>query len=139
MLKSIQSNNSPGHTHNGQTSVVDLSTDFCPGNHLTKSNKMRNILSKISVTKLEYGIIQHLLNSDFTTDGEGIKGYIDHEDFNMKIYRGVLSSLAKKEIIKVWAENDIYGLPTQTWAEITDNFQQNINGEYKLINIKEDN
>jgi|TARA_R110000824_G_scaffold195650_4_gene378513 hypothetical protein len=43
MLKSIQSNNSPGHTHNGQTSVVDLSTDFCPGNHLTKSNKMRNI------------------------------------------------------------------------------------------------
>tara|TARA_B100000579_G_C22198048_1_gene561611 strand:- start:141 stop:449 length:309 start_codon:yes stop_codon:yes gene_type:complete len=43
MLKSIQLNNSPGHTHNGQTSVVDLSTDFCPGNHLRKSNKMRNI------------------------------------------------------------------------------------------------
>ena len=40
MLKSIQSNNSPGHTHNGQTSVIDLSTDFCPGNNLTKSNKM---------------------------------------------------------------------------------------------------
>lgn len=48
MLKSIQSNNSPGHTHNGQTSVVDLSTDFCPGNHLTKSNKMEKISIQIN-------------------------------------------------------------------------------------------
>ena len=46
MLKSIQSNNSPGHTHNGQTSVVDLSTDFCPGNHLTKSSKMKQYVVK---------------------------------------------------------------------------------------------
>ena len=41
MLKPIKSNNSPGHTHNGLTSVVGLSTNFCPGNHLTKSNKMK--------------------------------------------------------------------------------------------------
>ena len=42
MLKPIKSNNSPGHTHNGLTSVVGLSTNFCPGNNLTKSNKMKN-------------------------------------------------------------------------------------------------
>ena len=99
---------------------------------------MEKILSQISVTKLEYKIIQHLLNSDFTTDGEGIRAYIDHDDFNMKTYRGVLSSLIKKGIIETSVENDVYGLPTQTWAKITDNFQQNIDGEYKLINIKED-
>mgnify|MGYP003135108481 FL=1 len=44
MLKPIKSNNSPGHTHNGLTSVVGLSTNFCPGNHLTKSNKMKHII-----------------------------------------------------------------------------------------------
>jgi hypothetical protein len=49
----------------------------------------------------------------------------------------VLSSLIKKGIIKTSVESDAYGLPTQTWAKITDNFQQNIDGEYKLINIKE--
>jgi hypothetical protein len=43
MLKPIKSNNSPGHTHNGLTSVVGLSTNFCPGNNLTKSNKMERI------------------------------------------------------------------------------------------------
>ena len=42
MLKSIQSNNSPGHSHNGQTPMVDLSTDSCPGIILKRNNKMKN-------------------------------------------------------------------------------------------------
>ena len=41
MLKSIQSNNSPGHSHNGQTPMVDLSTDFRPGVLLKRNNKIR--------------------------------------------------------------------------------------------------
>jgi|TARA_R110002073_G_scaffold254576_1_gene417209 hypothetical protein len=43
MLKSIQSNNSPGHSHNRLPSVVDLSVDSCPGIILKRNNKMRNI------------------------------------------------------------------------------------------------
>ena len=41
MLKSIQSNNSPGHSHNGQTPMVDLSVDSCPGILLKRNNKMK--------------------------------------------------------------------------------------------------
>ena len=39
MLKSIQLNNSPGHTHNELLFVVGLSTNFCPGNNSTKNIK----------------------------------------------------------------------------------------------------
>ncbi len=41
MLRSIKSNNSPGHFHNRLPSVVDLSTDFCPGIILKRNNKMK--------------------------------------------------------------------------------------------------
>ena len=40
MLKSIKSNNSPGHSHNRLPSVVDLSIDSCPGIILKRNNKM---------------------------------------------------------------------------------------------------
>jgi len=42
MLKSIQSNNSPGHSHNRLPSVVDLSVDSCPGIILKRNNKMKH-------------------------------------------------------------------------------------------------
>ena len=42
MLKSIKSNNSPGHLHNGHSSVVGLSFDSCPGNISKEDNKMKN-------------------------------------------------------------------------------------------------
>ena len=41
MLKPIKSNNSPGHSHNGHTSVVGLSFDSCPGNISKEDNKMK--------------------------------------------------------------------------------------------------
>ena len=44
MLKSIQSNISPGHSHNGQKPVIDLSTDSCPGIILKRNNKMKHII-----------------------------------------------------------------------------------------------
>ena len=44
MLKSIQSNNSPGHSHNRLPSVVDLSVDSCPGIILKRNNKMKQII-----------------------------------------------------------------------------------------------
>ena len=46
MLKSIKSNNSPGHSHNRLPSVVDLSIDSCPGIILKRNNKMNNIISE---------------------------------------------------------------------------------------------
>ena len=41
MLKSIQSNNSPGHSHNRLPSVVDLSVDSCPGIILKRNKTMK--------------------------------------------------------------------------------------------------
>ena len=46
MLKSIQSNNSPGHSHNRLPSVVDLSVDSCPGIILKRNNKMKQYVVK---------------------------------------------------------------------------------------------
>jgi len=43
MLKSIQSNTSPGHSHNGLPSVIGLSTYLCPGIILKRNNKMKDI------------------------------------------------------------------------------------------------
>ena len=38
MLKPIKSNNSPGNSHKGHSSVVGLSFDSCPGN-ISKEDK----------------------------------------------------------------------------------------------------
>ena len=46
MLKPIKSNNSPGHSHNGHTSVVGLSFDSCPGNISKEDNKMNKSMKK---------------------------------------------------------------------------------------------
>ena len=56
MLKSIQSNNSPGHSHNSRQSVVDLSTDSCPGIILKRNNKMniiQTLLERIESYRVE--------------------------------------------------------------------------------------
>ena len=53
MLKSIQSNNSPGHSHNRLPSVVDLSVDSCPGILLKRNNKMEHTKGKWLVNQLE--------------------------------------------------------------------------------------
>ena len=47
MLKSIKSNNSPGHLHNGHSSVVGLSFDSCPGNISKEDNKMKIKMNKL--------------------------------------------------------------------------------------------
>ena len=58
MLKSIQSNNSPGHSHNGQTPMVDLSTDFRPGVLLKRNKTMNKPQVKIETFKKINGEIQ---------------------------------------------------------------------------------
>ena len=49
MLKSIQSNNSPGHSHNRLPSVVDLSVDSCPGIILKRNKTMKH-------TQVKWGV-----------------------------------------------------------------------------------
>ena len=51
MLKSIKSNNSPGHSHNRLPSVVDLSIDSCPGIILKRNNKMNEHEEKIDILR----------------------------------------------------------------------------------------
>ena len=62
MLRSIKSNNSPGHSHNRLMSVVDLSTDSCPGIILKRNNKMKKCnYCKNELTKSDnlkpYGLV----------------------------------------------------------------------------------
>ena len=61
MLKSIQSNNSPGHSHNRLPSVVDLSIDSRPG-VLLKRNKTMNknyyVTKKVSDFKERYEVVE---------------------------------------------------------------------------------
>jgi hypothetical protein len=66
--------------------------------------KEETITQKIRITPLEKQIIEALEYSDFANESEpGLYGYIFHEEWNMNSFRGVMSSLAKKQIIS-WAQ-----------------------------------
>jgi hypothetical protein len=66
--------------------------------------KEDTITQKVRITGLEKQIIEALEYSDFANESEtGLHGYIFHEEWNMTSYRGVMSSLAKKNIIS-WSE-----------------------------------
>ena len=56
------------------------------------------------ITSKEKQIIEALEWSDFANESEpGLYGYIFHDEWNMDVFRGVMSSLAKKKIVS-WSE-----------------------------------
>ena len=73
------------------------------------------------VTEKESKILKSIEDSEFSMEGNGLCGYIDEDEFDMKIYRGVLSSLIKKKIIGV---EDMDG---ETWACINSEFVLKVN------------
>ena len=79
MLKSIQSNNSPGHSHNRRLSVVDLSTDSCPGILLKRNNKMNTITIN--------GKTIHTTNSDISIIDN--KVYVDNNEIDVESTRKI--------------------------------------------------
>ncbi len=59
---------------------------------------------KMKITKLEKQIIEALEFSDFSNEHEaGLYGYIHHNEWNMNVFRGVMSSLSKKGLVS-WSE-----------------------------------
>ena len=54
----------------------------------------------MNITGKEKQIIKALEWSDFANESEpGLYGYIFHDEWNMDVFRGVMSSLAKKKIV----------------------------------------
>lgn len=54
----------------------------------------------MKITNLEKQIIEALEYGDFANESEaGLYGYIHHDEWNMNVYRGVMSSLSKKGIV----------------------------------------
>ncbi len=73
MLKSIKSNNSPGHLHNGHSSVVGLSFDSCPGNISKEGNKMKEQTNALKTLVEIQGSRVHQSSHYLTTVAEQIK------------------------------------------------------------------
>ena len=83
---------------------------------LTKQIKMETI----KVTRKEEKVLRAIEDSTFSDEGNGLCGYLYEDEFDLKKYRGVLSSLVKKGIIGVerMEDND----ETSTWVWIKNEF-----------------
>lgn len=73
------------------------------------------------VTELELQILANILNSDHSSDGFGLCGYIQHDEYDMSKLRGALSSLVKKGIIGI-DHNTFY--KDATWCYVMPSFQK---------------
>jgi len=109
MLKPIKSNNSPGHTHNGLTSVVGLSTNFCPGNNLTKSNKMN-----------KFKILSHKLFDFYTHYKIEYKNVVYNCNFNGG-YPKLGNTIGGSYYSITLTESDSYDL-----SEVIENYFSNV-------------
>jgi hypothetical protein len=90
MLKSIQSNNSPGHSHNRLPSVVDLSVDSCPGILLKRNNKMNLKFKKHPIASVKGADIVNNGAEAYLTDSFLFKGRtlrFEYQNFS-KCYAG---------------------------------------------------
>jgi len=56
---------------------------------------------KVKATEKEAKVLRAIENSEFSDEGNGLCGYLWEDEFDMKIYRGVLASLVKKGVIGV--------------------------------------
>jgi hypothetical protein len=94
-------------------------------------------ITLVQVTELEAQVLNEIAESEYSADGHGLCGYIDKGQFDMKVFRGVLSSLIQKGVIGTQDEEET-GTEGHVWAYINSNFQtQDPESEsgYKLNNI----
>ena len=79
----------------------------------------------MEITNKEKQIIEALEFSDFANESEpGLYGYIFHNEWNMNVFRGVMSSLAKKKIVE-WSEVEFVNDRKEnaiTWGAINPKF-----------------
>jgi len=84
----------------------------------------------IKLTIKERQIVEWVSTSDHASDGHGLTGWISDDDFDMVVYRGVLSSLVKKGVVCV--DNDDDGL-NGSWVTIRSKYQmhdESIDNDY---------
>ena len=75
----------------------------------------------VKITKLERKLLSILEHADHTSDGHGICGYIFHDEHDMRVLRGVMTSLQKKGVIGVDLVDPNF--EPHTWCYVTSNFQ----------------
>jgi len=78
----------------------------------------------MKITPLENIVLNYLLSCEHASDGHGICGWLYLKQWDMKVYRGVISSLYQKGIVtKPYSETqDIEDGPVM-WLAVTTNFQ----------------
>ena len=80
------------------------------------------------VTKLEMQVINDIVNADHSSDGFGLGGYLYHDEYDMKVFRGVFASLSKKGIAH-FEETDLEGdriSDPSTWGSICSAYQEEV-------------
>ncbi len=97
-------------------------------------------MKKVQLTELETNLVDYIAYSDHSTDGHGLGGWIDTRDFDMSIYRGVMSSLIKKKV--AFFEEDA-GMGNQykytnIWGSISSDFQEEITSTNNLSTYTEE-
>ena len=96
MLKPIKSNNSPGHSHNGHTSVVGLSFDSCPGNISKEDNKM-TIHNNLTIKQCEYILDNlHLIKTLNKSQLKQLDNYAFGEEFMKSKDKGTIKEYEDK-------------------------------------------
>ena len=78
----------------------------------------------MKLTKLEADLVKDIAYSDHASDGNGLAGYIYHACYDMKILRGVMSSLIKKGVASF--EYDSYITTEATYGSILNEYQEEV-------------
>jgi len=97
-------------------------------------------MDTVKLTKLEKNLVEYIAYLEHSTDGHGLGGWIDTRDFNMNIYRGVMSSLTKKKVA-FFEQDESMGNRyeyTNIWASISPEFQEEIQNTSDLSNYTEE-
>jgi hypothetical protein len=80
----------------------------------------------VKLTKLEWDIVNDIAQSEFSSDGHGLQGYIDHRCYDMKIYRGVMASLTNKGVATFVAQEESDNC---TWGYIQGDYEEEVGRE----------
>ena len=90
----------------------------------------------VKVTEKENEFLQEIVTSDFSYDGWGFTDYITDYDYDMKVVRGLISSLVQKGIIEHLSNSGVTDEKGRYMAlvEIAEEYSDIKN--HKLINIE---
>lgn len=96
----------------------------------------------VILTELEMKVVDAITNTDHAGDGYGFAGYLIHEDYDMKIMRGVFASLIKKGVAD-FQEVDLKiepDGPPATWGVVDEKYAKEVdktNVNLEDYNMKE--